>query len=184
MLTDPYNRSRRRYILLKFNSHDSAVALSKYLGSRFHPELPHIGTVGTADKEESTEKDYEEEDAELQVDEAAKKPSTSTPSSAEKRFSSFKFVPSTAAYGMDLTGQKKNLVTTFSFYIRIDEGSWHDLQKDDNPGYQPDGIDETREQGFWLTKEELAKSFKKFDLTIESDIKTKKHGVSENIFWF
>ena len=99
-----------RYVsnsLLKFNSHDSAVALSKYLGSRFHPELPHIGTVGTADTEESTEKDYEEEEGELQKDETVKKPSASTPSSAEKRFSSFKFVPSTATYGMDLTGQKK-----------------------------------------------------------------------------
>ena len=162
----------------KFDSHDSAVAVSKYLGSRFHPELPHIGTVGTADTEESTEKDYEEEEGELQKDETVKKPSTSTPSSAEKRFSSFKFVPSTAAYGMNLAGQKKNLITTFSFYIRIDEGSWHDLQKDDNPGYQPDGIDETREKEFWLTKEELAKSFRKFDLTIESDIKTKEQGVA------
>ena len=122
------------YFLVKFNSHESAIALSKYLGSRFHPELPHIGTVGTVDREESTEKDYEEEDAELQEDGAAKKPSKSTSSFAEKRFSSFKFVPSTATYGMDLIGQKKNLVTTFSFYIRIDEGSWHDLQKDDNTG--------------------------------------------------
>ena len=101
--------------MTEFNPDDYAIALSKYLGSRFHPELPHIGTVGTADKEESTEKDYEEEDAELQEAEAAKKPSTSTPSSAEKRFSSFKFVPSTATYGMNLIGQKKNLVTTFSF---------------------------------------------------------------------
>jgi hypothetical protein len=180
--------------LQKFDSHESAVALAKYLGSRFHPELPHIGTVGTADVEDEVEKDYQEGDDELaEKDELKKaeehekkvtKDETMTHDlsvisrSAERQFSSFKFVPHTASYVMNLAGQNKNLVTTFSFYIRIDEGSWHDLEKDDNPGYQPDGVDETREKGFWLTKDELAKSFRKFDLTIESDIKTKKHGVT------
>jgi len=180
--------------LQKFDSHESAVALSKYLGSRFHPELPHIGTVGTADMEESVEKDYQEEDDELADNDELKKDKEHEKKvtkdetlthdlsvisrSAERQFSSFKFVPHTASYGMELAGQNKNIVTTFSFYIRINEGSWHDLEKDDNPGYQPDGVDETREKEFWLTKEELAKSFRKFDLTIESDIKTKKHGVT------
>ena len=120
----------------KFDSHESAVALSKYLGSRFHPELPHIGTVGTADVEESVEKDYQEEDDELvEKDELKKneehekkvtKDETMTHDlsvisrSAERQFSSFKFVPHTASYGMKLAGQNKNLVTNI-FILHKDQ---------------------------------------------------------------
>ena len=34
---------------MEFDSNENAQVLTKYLGSRFHPELPHIGTLGTAD---------------------------------------------------------------------------------------------------------------------------------------
>ena len=150
--------------MTEFNPDDYAIALSKYLGSRFHPELPHIGTLGTADIEAEDQKaGYEEETSVW--DEG-------------KKFSSFEFVPFSAEYGMDLQGQKNNLVTKFSFYIRTNEGSWDDLKAGDNPGYQEGGTDTKREEGFWLTKDELKKSFRKFEIAISSDLETKKHTVT------
>ena len=154
--------------MTEFNPDDYAVALSKYLGSRFHPELPHIGTLGTADIENTA---LSQLSAEAYAEETASW-------DEERKFSSFEFVPFSASYGMDLQGQKNNLVTTFSFYIRTNEGSWDDLKGIDNPGYQQDNPDNEREEGFWLTKDELKKSFRKFEIAISSDLETKKHNVT------
>ena len=154
--------------MTEFNPDDYAIALSKYLGSRFHPELPHIGTLGTADIENT-------DLSRLSTEAYAEEPASWD---EERKFSSFEFVPFSASYGMDLQGQKNNLVTTFSFYIRTNEGSWDDLKGIDNPGYQQDNPDNEREEGFWLTKDELKKSFRKFEIAISSDLETKKHNVT------
>ncbi len=136
-----------------------------FLRSRFHPELPHIGTVGTADVDEEVDGDLDdfEEFEEKDVEENADK------------FSSFRFVPYTASYEMNLEEQEEDLTTKFSFYIRTNDGSWHDLEGEDNPGYQKDDPEGKREDGFWLKKEDLTKSFKKYEVVIETKIATKKH---------
>ncbi|MBM3910548.1 MAG: DEAD/DEAH box helicase [Thaumarchaeota archaeon] len=163
-----------------FDSRSYAIELTKYLCSRFHPELPHIGTIGTADvgyfDDEYDNEEKEIEEGVTEEEKTSSKDSSSTKPSQE--LSSFKFVPFSASYKLNLNDQKDNLTTKFSFYLRTDEGSWHDLKGEDNPGFQQHDPDVARENEFWLTKEELSKSFRKFDLAIESNLKTKEHVVT------
>ncbi len=158
---------------MDYDSNDNAYALSKYLGSRFHPELPHIGTIGTADLG-YFESDFSDEESEEGTEnDESDKPKIES--------SGFKFVPFSASFRINLEDQKGKIKTNFSFYLRIDEGSWHDLQGEDNPGFQEEDPDTNREKDRWLTKDSLAKSFKKFDVTIESNLETKKQDVSISV---
>jgi len=162
------------------DSSEYAVSLSKYLSSRFHPELPHIGTVGTADPDfvEDVYTD-EEEEKEEEVGEEKK---DSTPSThPSQKYSTFKFVPFSSSYRLKLREQKDNLSTKISFYLRTNEGSWHDLQGDDNPGLQKDDPEINRDKEFFLTKDELSRSFRKFDLIIQADLKTLKQDISLSV---
>jgi superfamily II DNA/RNA helicase len=164
-----------------FEPDEYAEPLVKFLGNRYHPELPHIGTIGTADESEeivddSFVKDESEEDNEAAENEESEASSTAKKNGTE--FSSFRFVPYSASYEMELHKQKRNLLTKFSFYIRTNEGCWEDLDGEDNPSFQKESQGTARDQGFWMTKNDLAKSFRKYDIEIESDIKTGKHGVS------
>lgn len=150
--------------MLKFEPEEYAEPTLEFLRSRFHPELPHIGTVGTADLDELVDDDLDfEEFEEKDVEENSDK------------FSSFRFVPYTASYEMNLEEQDDNLTTRFSFYIRTNDGSWHDLEGDDNPGHQKDDPEGKRDKEFWLKKDDLIKSFKKYEVVIETDVATKKH---------
>ena len=73
--------------MLKFEPEEYAEPTLEFLRSRFHPELPHIGTVGTADLDELVDDDLDfEEFEEKDVEENSDK------------FSSFRFVPYTASY--------------------------------------------------------------------------------------
>ena len=94
--------------MLDFEPDEYAEPLVKFLGSRYHPELPHIGTVGTADEGEEIMdgafvKDESEEDNETAEDEEA----SSTAEKNGTEFSSFRFVPYSASYEMELHKQKR-----------------------------------------------------------------------------
>ena len=163
---------------MEFDSNENAQVLTKYLGSRFHPELPHIGTLGTADVG-YFEKDFSDEESEEE-----KQNSEGTKQESDKpktESSGFKFVPFSASYRLNLEGQKDIINTHFSFYLRIDEGSWHDLQGENNPGFQEGDPDTNRDGNLWLNKDILSKSFKKFDVIIESNIERKKQNVRVSI---
>ena len=65
-----------------FEPDEFAEQTVEYLRSRFHPVLPHIGSIGTADLDEIIDSTYEDEDGEMEEKEGDKK---------IKKFSSFKF---------------------------------------------------------------------------------------------
>jgi len=160
---------------MDFDSKDYAESLAKYLSSRFHPELPHIGTIGPADAE-FLDNDYGDEEEEPNEPH----PPQSGPSFGRDNFeySSFRFVPFTASYVLNVQDQGKDLTTKFSFYLRIDEGSWHDLDGDLNSGFQKYDPENSRESEFRLTKEALARSFIKFDISICTDVSTNQQKVT------
>lgn len=91
---------------MDFDSKDYAVSLAKYLSSRFHPELPHIGTIGPADAE-FLDNDYGDEEEESNEPH----PPQSGPSFGRDNFeySSFRFVPFTASYVLNVQRSRKRL---------------------------------------------------------------------------
>lgn len=136
-----------------------AADIASYLKSRFHPGKPHIGTIGTLSPDQesddiSLENPFEETESEYALVENKK----NTPA--------FTFVPNHASYVIYLDDQKKWTTTRIMFFIRIAEGTEEDINPPDN-----------RPRDYALSREELEKSFRKYEIEISFNEHLQKQDV-------
>lgn len=142
-----------------FTPKDYAEDLAEYLSTRFHPGKPHVGVVGPKPPDQE-DIDLSEEDPFTEAD------SEVVGLAGAKGKVVFDFVPNQAHYSMTLTDQRDNLETKISFYIRISEGSMEDLANDG------------RSKEYILSKDELERSFRKYEVSITTDISGLVQGAS------
>jgi len=130
------------------------------LKSRFHPGKPHLSTLGPLPPEQETDDlSLNEPDGEDEVEEVS--------SGMIKEGITFQFVPNRASYRITVDDQKNSSISKISFYLRISEGCEEDLTAEDG-----------RPTEYVISREQLEKSFRRYDIIIDSDITTGNHDVN------